>query len=52
LLFLSSYAVLGGGIDRYGSSVYPIIIVIALLEFVSNRLRSSGKDAHQSFNGQ
>jgi len=50
VLFLSSYAVLGGGIDRYGSSVYPIIIVIALLEFVTNRLKSSGKDAHQSFN--
>lgn len=42
ILYLSSYAVLGGGIDRYGSSVYPIIIVIAMLEFMSNRSRSPG----------
>jgi hypothetical protein len=39
LLFLGTYSFFGGGIDRYGSSAYPIIIFLAsftFLEFLRN----------------
>ena len=50
VIYLSSYALLGAGIDRYGSSVYPIIIVIALLDFSPRWLDLPRKGAHQGFN--
>ena len=49
LLFLGAYSFFGGGIDRYGSSAYPIIIFLAsftFLEFLRNdsiRLRESSR---------
>ncbi len=39
LLFLGAYSIFGGGIDRYGSSAYPIISFLAIFtsfEFLHN----------------
>ncbi len=52
LLFLGAYSFFGGGIDRYGSSAYPIIIFLASftsLEFLRNNsigLRKSFRKLH------
>jgi len=50
ITYLLTYSLLGGGIDRYGSSVYPIIAIIVTLRLSSNWLDSAGKDTHQRLN--
>jgi hypothetical protein len=36
LIYLLVYSVLGGGIDRYGSSVYPVVVVLVFLQISSS----------------
>jgi len=38
LLFLGTYSIFGGGIDRYGSSSYPIITYLSILAFYNKKL--------------
>jgi hypothetical protein len=37
LLFLGTYSLFGGGIDRYGSSSYPIIAYLSILTLYNNK---------------
>jgi hypothetical protein len=37
LLFLGTYSIFGGGIDRYGSSSYPIIAFLSILTLYNNK---------------
>jgi hypothetical protein len=36
IIYLMAYALLGGGIDRYGSSIYPIVVITMSLWLSSN----------------
>jgi hypothetical protein len=46
LLFLGTYSIFGGGIDRYGSSSYPIIAFLSILTLYNKKFIDQRANTH------